>query len=390
MKDNFNPEEVFAAIRTILPGDRGFISLHEPSFKGNEWKYIKNCLDTGWVSSVGAYVNQLEKDLVDYTGAKYAVAVVNGTAALHIALQLAGVQAGEEVIVPSLTFIATVNAISYCGAIPHFADSEEKSLGLAPAKLHYYLDDICEMRGQACFDKYTGRRIRAVLPMHTFGHPVDMDPLLELSQKFNLQLVEDAAESLGSFYKGHHTGTMGMLATLSFNGNKTITTGGGGAILTNDESIARLAKHITTQAKLPHKWGFNHDMVGYNYRMPNINAALGCAQLEQLPGFIERKRNLARQYKEAFENVSWIRFFSEPEYARSNYWLNVLVLDRAFAYERDHLLELTNNAGIMTRPLWTPMHKLNMYQNCPRMDLSTAEDLERRIINIPSSAFWGE
>lgn len=390
MKNSFNPKEVINAIRTVIPDNKGIIALHEPSFKGNEWNYIKDCLDTGWVSSVGEYVNRIEKDLVDYTGAKYAVAVVNGTAALHIALQLAGVQSGDEVIVPSLTFIATANAVSYCGAIPHFVDSEEKTLGLDPAKLYDYLKEISELRPQGCFNRQTQRRIKAVIPMHTFGHPVDMDPLLEICQKFDLQLIEDAAESLGSFYKSHHTGTMGLMSILSFNGNKTVTTGGGGAILTNDESISRMAKHITTQAKIPHQWEFNHDMIGYNYRMPNINAALGCAQLEQLAGFIERKRNLARRYKEAFQNISGIKLFTEPEFARSNYWLNVLILDEEFSCERDKLLELTNKAGIITRPLWTLMHKLNMYRNCPRMDLIVAEDLEGRIINIPSSAFLGE
>lgn len=389
MKEKFSPEAVINAIKTVLPADKAFVTLHEPSFKGNEWNYVKDCLDTGWVSSVGEYVNRFERDLVDYTGAGYAVAVVNGTAALHIALQLAGVEADDEVLLPSLTFIATANAVSYCGAIPHFVDSEEKTLGLDPVKLYDYLKEISEIRPEGCFNRQTGRRISAVVPMHTFGHPVDMDPLLILCQDFNLQLIEDAAESLGSFYKGQHTGTMGVVASLSFNGNKTITTGGGGAILTNDETIAKLAKHITTQAKIPHKWDFKHDMIGYNYRMPNINAAMGCAQLEQLPGFIEKKRNLARHYEEVIQDIPGIRFFTEPDFARSNYWLNVLILDQANAGERDNLLKLTNSSGIMTRPIWTLMHKLAMYKDCPRMDLTVAESLERRIINIPSSSFLG-
>ncbi len=390
MKNNFSSEAVINAIKTVLPINKTVIALHEPNFKGNEWNYVKDCLDTGWVSSVGEYVNRIERDLVDFTGAAYAVAVVNGTAALHIALQLAGVKAGDEVLLTSLTFIATANAVSYCGAIPHFVDSEEKTLGLDPAKLYDYLKEISELHPEGCFNRQTGRRIRAVVPMHTFGNPVDMDPLMEICREFNLQMIEDAAESLGSFYKGHHTGTMGLVSTLSFNGNKTITTGGGGAILTNDESIAKLAKHITTQAKIPHKWEFNHDMVGYNYRMPNINAAIGCAQLEQLSSFIEKKRNLAKRYQEAFRNIPGISFFTEPDFARSNYWLNVLILDQENIGERDNLLELTNKAGIMTRPLWTLMHKLTMYKDCPMMDLSVAESLERRIINIPSSAFLGE
>lgn len=377
------------AIKSVLP-NKEYIPLHEPCFGGNEWEYIKDCLDRGWVSSVGDYVTRFEQMLCDYTGSAYAVASVNGTAALHICLILAGVQAGDEVLVPAVTFIATANAVSYCNAIPHFVDVEQQTLGIDPDKMNDYLREICEFNGKICYNRFTKRPIRAVVPMHTFGHPVDLDRLQEICDRYNLVMVEDAAESLGSFYKGQHTGTRGLVSSLSFNGNKTITTGGGGAILTNSEKIAKLAKHITTQAKTPHKWEFNHDMVGYNYRMPNINAALGCAQLEQLPGFIKKKRVLAHRYQETFQNVPGVRFFTEPGFAQSNYWLNVLILDEEFANSRDNLLELTNNAGIMTRPLWTLMHKLVMYQGCPRMELSVAEDLERRIINIPSSANLGE
>ncbi|HCS74424.1 MAG TPA: LegC family aminotransferase, partial [Clostridiales bacterium] len=327
-----------------------------------------------------------EQMLCDYTGSPYAVAAVNGTAALHICLLLAGVKAGDEVLVPAATFIATANTVTYCNAIPHFVDVEERTLGLDPHKLNDYLKEISEFRRGICYNRLTGRPIRAVVPMHTFGHPVDLDPLQELCERYHLVMVEDAAESLGSLYKGQHTGTRGLVSSLSFNGNKTITTGGGGAILTNSKSIDKLAKHLTTQAKTPHRWEFNHDLIGYNYRMPNINAALGCAQLEQLLGFIEKKRNLAGRYQVAFQDIPGIRFFTEPDFARSNYWLNVLILDEEFARERDNLLESTNNAGIMTRPLWTLMHKLSMYHDCPRMDLSVAEDLESRVINIPSSA----
>ncbi len=382
-------QNVINTLKSVLP-NKEYISLHEPEFGGNEWEYVKDCLDSGWVSSVGAYVDRFEQMLCDYTASPYAVAAVNGTSALHICLLLAGVNAGDEVLVPALTFIATANAVTYCNAIPHFVDVEERTLGLDPNKLKDYLREISEFRRGICCNRFTGRPIRAVVPMHTFGHPVDIDPLQELCERYHLVMVEDAAESLGSLYKGQHTGTRGLVSSLSFNGNKTITTGGGGAILTNSVSIAKLAKHMTTQAKTPHRWEFNHDMIGYNYRMPNINAALGCAQLEQLPGFIEKKRNLARRYQEAFQDVPAIRFFTEPDFARSNYWLNVLVLNEEFACERDNLLESTNNAGIMTRPLWTLMHKLSMYQDYPRMDLSVAEDLERRIINIPSSACLGE
>lgn len=387
---NFDCENVVKVIKSVLPADQEFIALHEPVFQGNEWNYIKNCLDTGWVSSAGEYVNRFEQKLTEYTGAAYAVAVVNGTAALHVALKLAGVKAGDEVLVPCLTFIATANAVTYCGAVPHFVDSEAKTLGVDAVRLYDYLKKIALLRPEGCFNRQTGRRISAVVPMHTFGHPVDMEPLLELGKEFNLPIVEDAAESLGSLYKGRHTGTMGLISSLSFNGNKTITTGGGGAILTNDASLAQLARHLTTQARIPHKWQFNHDMAGYNYRMPNINAALGCAQLEQLEGFIARKRILAGHYQKALQDFPGIKLFTEPVFARSNYWLNVLILDKENAGQRDNLLELTNEAGIMTRPLWTLMHKLTIYKDCPRMDLSVAEDLEERIINIPSSACLGE
>ena len=376
---------IINTLKSVLP-KKEYIPLHEPEFGGNEWEYVKDCLDSGWVSSVGDYVDRFEQMLCDYTGSPYAVAAVNGTAALHICLLLAGVKAGDEVLVPAVTFIATANVVTYCNSIPHFVDVEERTLGLDPHKLNDYLKEISELRGNVCYNRFTERPIRAVVPMHTFGHPVDLDPLQELCERYHLVMVEDAAESLGSLYKGQHTGTRGLVSSLSFNGNKTITTGGGGAILTNSKSIAKLAKHLTTQAKTPHRWEFNHDLIGYNYRMPNINAALGCAQLEQLHGFIVKKRNLARRYQEAFQDIPGVRFFTEPDFARSNYWLNVLILDEEFARERDNLLESTNNAGIMTRPLWTLMHKLSMYHDCPRMDLSVAEDLESRVINIPSSA----
>jgi len=382
-------QNIISILKSVLP-EKEYIPLHEPEFGGNEREYVKDCLDSGWVSSVGAYVDRFEQMLCDYTSSPYAVASVNGTAALHICLLLAGVKAGDEVLVPAVTFIATANVVTYCNAIPHFVDVEERTLGLDPNKLNDYLEEVSEFRGNVCYNRFTGRPIRAVVPMHTFGHPVDIDPLQELCERYHLVMVEDAAESLGSLYKGQHTGTRGLASSLSFNGNKTITTGGGGAILTNSASIAKLAKHMTTQAKTPHRWEFNHDMVGYNYRMPNINAALGCAQLEQLPGFIEKKRNLASRYREAFKDVQGIRFFTEPDFARSNYWLNVLILNEEFAYKRDNLLESTNNAGIMTRPLWMLMHKLSMYQDCPRMDLSLAESLESRVINIPSGASLGE
>ncbi|MTI84031.1 MAG: LegC family aminotransferase [Firmicutes bacterium] len=390
MINEFDLNAVIGALQSVLPKNKDFIALHEPQLAGNEWLYVKQCLDTGWVSSVGKYVDQYEKLLAEYTGAKHAIAVVNGTAALHVCLKLVGVELNDEVIVPALTFVATANAVTYCAAIPHFVDSEVKTLGLDPHKLKHYLKDIAEMQHNNCYNKQTGRRIKAVIPMHTFGHPVDLDPLVEVCQRYNLELIEDAAESLGSFYKGRHTGNWGRLSALSFNGNKVITTGGGGAILTNDEELGKVAKHLTTTAKVPHKWAFYHDQIGFNYRMPNINAALGCAQLERLPSFLKKKRILAEKYYYALKNVDGVTFFTEPDFARSNYWLNVLLLDHSQAEYRNTLLELTNNQGIMTRPAWTLMNKLPMYKNCPRMDLSITQELEKCLINIPSSPGLGE
>lgn len=386
-----NIEGIIKAIQTALPEERKHsVSLHEPCFKGNEWLYVKQCIDSTWVSYVGEYVEKFEIMLAEFTGVRKAVAVVNGTAALQIALKLAGVKAGDEVLIPALTFVATANAVIHNGAIPHFADSEEKTLGLDPYKLDDYLHDVCKIDSNDCINKYTGRRIKAIVPMHTFGHPVDIDPLMEICREFNLEMIEDAAESLGSFYKGKHTGNFGKLSVLSFNGNKTVTTGGGGAIITNNELLAQMAKHITSTAKVPHRWEYRHDQIAYNYRLPNINAALGCAQMEQLPGFLDQKRRLAAKYKSAFQDIPGIRFFTEPPNAHSNYWLNVLLLDEANLEQRNLLLEKTNETGIMTRPVWILLNKLTMFRDYPRMDLSCAENLEARLINIPSSAFLGD
>jgi len=386
----FEMEAVLAALKSVLPRGSDSIALHEPYFRGNEWKYVKECLDTGWVSSVGKFVDLFENLLAEFTGTKRAVAAVNGTAALHICLKLLGVEAEDEVLSPTLTFIATVNAIAYCGAVPHFVDCDAETLGISPSKLSAYLREITEMKKDGCVNKSTGRRIKALVVMHVFGHPVDLDPIVALCDEYKIELIEDAAESLGSYYKGRHTGNWGKMSALSFNGNKTITTGGGGAILTNDIELGKLAKHITTTAKIPHKWAFVHDMVGFNYRLPNINAALGCAQLEQLPAFLSYKRTLAGKYKNAFESVPGVRFFEEPIFAKSNYWLNTLILDESFSDRRDAVLETTNSQGIMTRPAWALMHRLPIFAGSPRMDPMTAESLERRIINIPSSPVLGE
>jgi perosamine synthetase len=376
--------QVVAAIRAAV--GVGPVALHEPSFNGNEWIYLKECLDSTFVSSVGKFVDRFEVDLANYTGAKHAVAVVNGTAALHIALKLAGVQAGDEVLVPALTFIATTNAITYCNATPHFVDSEASTLGVDASKLRDYLLSHTEQRSGQCVNRVTGKVIRALVPMHTFGHPVDVNSLLAIAYDFNIALVEDAAESLGSYYHGQHTGTFGLLGTLSFNGNKTITTGGGGAILTNDGALARHAKHLTTTAKLPHAWEFRHDEIGYNYRLPNINAALGCAQLEQLPAKLAAKRELFTRYKTAFAQVSGVKLIAEPAQCQSNYWLQTLLLDVVNAGQRDAVLKATNEAGFMTRPAWVLMHELAMFNASPHMDLATAQSLVKRLINIPSSA----
>ena len=377
-------DSIIRALRSIV--GEGNSPLHEPRFAGNEQRYVQECIASTFVSSVGAYVERFEKDLAAYTGARRAVAVVNGTTALQVALKLAGVQANDEVIVPSLTFVATANAAHYLGAIPHFVDSERATLGLDPLALREWLKATAEPTGDVYRNRLTGRRLRALVPMHTFGHPCDMDGLLAVAHDYRLALVEDAAESLGSFYQGQHTGTLGLLGTLSFNGNKIVTTGGGGAILTNDESLADHAKHLTTTAKQPHRWDYVHDEVGYNFRMPNLNAALGCAQLEQLPEFLASKRRLFGRYKEAFAGVKDVRLMEESRGCESNYWLQTLILSENAAVQRDEVLQATNDAGLMTRPAWRLMHQLGPYQECPRAPLPVAESLAQRLINLPSSA----
>lgn len=363
------------------------LSLHEPYFGGNEWSYLKECLDSTYVSSVGRFVDQFEHELAAYTGAKYAIAVVNGTAALHIALKLAGVQAEDEVLLPALTFVATANAITYCGAVPHFVDADRHTLGIDSNKLREYLTDLAEMRHNQCINRMTGRVIRAIVPMHTFGHPTDMEGVLALARDFNLVVVEDAAESLGSTYYGQHTGTFGLMGILSFNGNKTITTGGGGAILTNDLDLAKHVKHITTTAKIPHRWEYTHDEIGYNYRLPNINAALGCAQLEQLPKILEAKRQIFSYYQRALSKVKGIHLIQEGKGCRSNYWLQAIALDKPDKETRDSILTATNDAGFVTRPIWRLMHRMPQFADFPSTNLLVAEALETQVINLPSSVY---
>jgi aminotransferase in exopolysaccharide biosynthesis len=359
-----------------------FIPLHAPVFRGRERELVLDTIESTFVSSVGAYVDRFEKDMATFTGSQRAVAVMNGTAALHIALKLADVVPGDLVVTQSLTFVATCNAIAYCSAEPLFVDVDRHTLGLSPAALDAWLSEhaLIDNNGD-CRTRVGHRRIRACLPMHTFGHPVELDALIAVCERWHLILVEDAAESLGSYYKGTHTGNFGKIGVLSFNGNKIMTTGGGGMLLT-DKIIGKRAKHLTTTAKIPHPYEFVHDEIGYNYRLPNLNAALGCAQLEQLPAFLESKRDLAVRYIEFFKDTD-LQPIVEPEHCRSNYWLNgVICQDGA---QRDALLKKTNDAGVMTRPIWALMTRLPLYTNALRGPLDNAEWLEARVVNLPSS-----
>jgi len=361
-----------------------FIPLHAPQFKGKEKDFVLKALESTYVSSVGKFVEEFEEELSQYTGAKFAVATSSGTAALHTALHLAGVQVGDEVITVPLTFVATCNAIRYCGGEPVFIDVERKTLGLCPESLSEFLELHAQVRDDGlCWNKDSGRIIRACVPVHNLGHPARIGDISGVCAKYNIHLIEDAAESLGSLDNGIHTGRTGCFGVLSFNGNKIITTGGGGALLTDDERLANKAKHYTTTAKLSHPWLFLHDDVGFNYRLPNINAALGCGQLEQLNDYIQAKRCLAQRYRDWFDGVADVEYFSEPIGAQSNYWLNAIFLKNRDV--RDQFLEFTNSAGVMTRPMWTPMHTLPMYEHCQRDALTEAEAIEAQLVSIPSS-----
>ncbi len=359
-----------------------FIPLHAPYFAGNEKKYLEECIDTTFVSSVGKFVDRFEQMMEDYTGATRAVVCVNGTNALHLALELVGVKAGDEVITQALTFIATANAISYANAIPVFIDVDKDTLGLSPKAVEDWLKNNSEVRDGTCFNKETGRRIKACIPMHTFGHPVHLDELIRICKQYHIELIEDAAESLGSFYKGKHTGTFGQIGILSFNGNKTITTGGGGMLLFQDKGLGDYAKHLSTQAKVPHRWEFVHDHVGYNYRMPNVNAALGCAQMEKIDDILKNKRETARLYEE-YCTKNGLQFVKEPDGCSSNYWLNAIILDNR--EQREEFLEYTNSNKVMTRPIWALMNKLEMFKKCQTDSLINTQWLEDRVVNIPSS-----
>lgn len=366
-----------------LFGTDEFVPLHAPLFIGNEKKYLAECIDTTFVSSVGKFVDRFEEQVACYTGSKRAVVCVSGTNALHMGMLLVGVERDDEVLTQALTFIATCNAISYIGAHPVFLDVDRDTLGLSPLAVKRWLSTHAEVRNGQCYNKKTGRRIKACVPMHTFGHPMKIDELSAVCNEYHIELVEDAAESIGSFYKGRHTGTFGRVGAISFNGNKTITTGGGGMLLFQDEELGRLAKHLTTQAKVPHRWAFVHDHIGYNYRMPNINAALGCAQMENLDRYVSNKRETAERYREFFSHIPDVEFVVEPANSRSNYWLNAVLLKDRRAQQS--FLEYTNDHGVMTRPVWELMNRLEMFRGCETDGLENTVWLEERIVNIPSS-----
>lgn len=372
---------VIVYIRSLFPGILE-IPLHEPLFNGNEKKYVLDAIDSRFVSSIGDYVVRFEDMMSQITGSRFAVATVNGTAALHTALLIAGVKTGDEVITQPLSFVATANAISYCGALPIFLDIDQSTLGLSLESLQNFLKENTIIKDKSCVNRMTGKRIAACIPVHTLGHPCQIDCIAEACKEYNIPLIEDAAESIGSYYKNQHTGTFGQCGIFSFNGNKTVTCGGGGCILTDDENLAKEAKHLTTTAKISHPYEYIHDRVGYNYRLPNLNAAMACAQLEQLEKFIEKKRELAKLYNIFFESIG-IHHVNEPVNARSNYWLNTIILPDQNT--RDQFLEETNNAKIMTRPTWRLLNKLGFYQGCQSDSLKTALWAEERAVNIPSS-----
>tara|TARA_B100000963_G_scaffold351526_1_gene363220 strand:+ start:3058 stop:4218 length:1161 start_codon:yes stop_codon:yes gene_type:complete len=383
MNEN-NDKQNLAIINFIksIYKEKKFIPLHEPRFIGNEKEYLGECIDTTFVSSTGKFVDQFEKKIASYTDSKYAVATNSGTSALHISLLLSGVDQESEVITQPLTFVATCNAISYCNAKPIFVDVDKDTMGLSPSALKNFLQKNTSIINNQCINKKTNKVIKACLPMHSYGHPCRIDQVKDICDEHFIFLIEDAAESLGSFYKKRHTGTFGQLGTMSFNGNKIITAGGGGCILTNNDVLAKKAKHLTTTAKVSHKWDFNHDMTGYNYRMPNLNAALLIAQLEKLGDFIISKRNLAHEYEMYFKSINY-DFFEEPKNSKSNYWLNsILLKDKN---QRDQFLEESNSSGVMTRPIWTLMNELPMFKDAQCGDLKNSKWLKERVVNIPSS-----
>ena len=379
------PEMVVGAIGSVV--GQGPVALHEPRFTSLEMTYLQECIESTMVSSVGPFVGRFESALCDFTGSPHAIAVVNGTEALHVALLLANVQPNDEVLVPALSFIATANAVSFCGAVPHFVDSSPSTLGIDPGALSVWLEEATSQRNGVCVNRMTGRIIRAIVPMHVFGHPSDLDELMEIADTHGLVVVEDAAEGLGSLYRGRHVGTLGQLGVLSFNGNKTVTTGGGGAILTADPTLAARARHMTTTSRIPHAWEFEHDEIGFNFRMPNLNAAVGCAQMAHLPRMLASKRNLHAEYLRAFDGIDGVSVVTEPRGSRSNYWLQAILLDEERAHYRDSILARAGEAGLMARPAWRLIPDQTPYARAPSASLDIARSLQARLINSPSSAY---
>ena len=381
--------QIISAIENIKCDERNYLALHEPCNTEKAIEYVNDCLTSGWVSSVGAYVDLLEKKLQEFTQINHAIAVVNGTSALHVALLALNVCRDDEIILPSLTFVATANAISYCGAVPHFVDCKRNALVIDVDKLDQYLKETTFLDGSVCINKSTGKPIKALIAVHVLGHAADLLGLREICDRYNLHLIEDAAEALGTFYRGKHVGGIGDVAILSFNGNKIITTGGGGAVLTNDSDISEKVRHLTTTGRSKDTLQVSHDTIAYNYRLANINAALGCSQMEYLPEFVEQKRTLAERYRNIFSGIENITYVSEPAHSRSNYWLNAIIVEDGnseFCQELLHAAEIRN---IQLRLLWKPLHKLGMYIDCPKMDLSTTEDLEFKVVTLPSSSYLG-
>jgi len=387
LAEMLTPQAVVSRIRAVLPATEANVALHEPRFQGNEKRYLDDCIDTGWVSYGGAYVERFEGALAKACGTKYAIAVTSGTVALQVALSTGGLRPGDEVLVPGLTFVASANAIVHAGGVPHFVDVDEATFGISPVALAAHLDAVGEVGSDGLYNRVTGRRIFAMLPVHVFGHPADLDSLREIAKRHRLLVVEDATEALGSRYKGRPCGSLAPISALSFNGNKIVTSGGGGAILSDDAALAHRIRHLTTTAKQSHPWAFIHDEVAWNFRLPNINAALGLAQLERLPEAVRAKRRLHARYSDVFVSLPGLRVFTEAPFAESNYWLISLVLDRGQEALLDPILKATNMAGLATRPAWVPMHHLPMYEQNPQAPLPVAEDLARRIINVPSSPF---
>jgi perosamine synthetase len=382
-----DPQDVVARIRAALPAGTDRAALHEPRFQGRERAYVDDCIETSWVSYAGAYVQKFELALAQSCDVRHAVALVSGTVALQVALTISGLEAADEVLLPSLTFVASANAVVHAGGTPHFVDVDESSLGIDPDALSRHLQSSTERRNGVTVNRVTGRRIFALMPVHVFGHPCDMDALNEIANHYGLLVIEDATEALGSRYKGKPCGSLASLSALSFNGNKIVTTGGGGAVLTNDDALAQRVRHLTTTAKKQHRWAFDHDEVAWNFRMPNINAALGLAQLERLPAALDAKKRLWRRYADVFSGLGGVKVFSGTDFADSNHWLVALLLDADDEMQLEPILAATNNAGFMTRPAWTPMHVLPMYSMNPRAELPVTESLVRRIINVPSSPF---